>query len=428
MALVTANQFQLVPDVSRLAAGLQQGQQFNQQRQAQKQQQQSSQFASGALGGSEEDLGKLAGVDPAKAIQIQNFLANKSEADREEILRENDVLTRGALNALSLPVEQRRAFVQKQRDIFFADGRNTKNTDQALASDDATFNQFLELQAREGQTIKELAARQFPKQGAPTSLEKNLVAAGFTPGTPEFQAEVQKNLSKTTGTTVNIGGDKVFAKEVAKQHAKTLGTVNEQRDVAVEANQSLDVLDNLGTETGKLEPFKQGLAAWGKAFGINTEGLANVASGEAFNAEAQRIVLAVKASQKGPQTDKDEATIRKTVANLGNSPEGNQFIMDSARALNNRRIERGDFYDNFIQENDGGFKDSNGKTADAAWAKFKRNTPMVSAFQKTPEGLPVFFYKFEQAVRNENPNATQAEILEAWRAQEKKAKQNKGRK
>ena len=421
MALVTANQFDLGVDASRLAAGLQQGQQFKQQRQAKKQQQRASQFASGALEGSEEDLSSLAGVDPQRATQIQQFLANQSDVDREEALRENEVLTRGALNALSLPPEKRREFVQSQRNEFAAAGRDTTRTDRMLSMDDAQMNQLLQIQAREGQSIKALAEQQFPKQAATTTLQKNLIAAGLKPGTPEFEAEVLKSINKPT-TQVTIGGDKTFAKEVAKGHAKNLSKIREEADTAIDVNQSLDVLENIDVNTGALEPAKQAIASFGKAFGMDTSGIANVAAGEGFNAEAKRLVLAVKASQKGPQTDKDEATIRSTVANLGNTKEGNQFIIDSARALNDRRIERKDFYDNFLEETGGKFRNEAGKTADAAWSKFKRNTPMVSKNLRTPEGLPVFFYKFEQDVRNANPDASRAEILEAWRATDKRRK------
>jgi hypothetical protein len=205
-------------------------------------------------------------------------------------------------------------------------------------------------------------------------------------------------------------------------NAKTIGTINEQAGAAVDANQSLSVLENIDIETGALEPAKLALASFATAFGIDGSKIANVAGGEAFNAEAQRVVLSVKASQKGPQTDKDEITIKKTVAALGNSKQGNQFIIDSARALNNRRIGRKDFYDQFLQSTGGKFKNSDGVNADAAWSKFKRETPMISANQRTPEGLPVFFYKFDEAVRAANPDATRGQILEAWRAREKRAK------
>ena len=47
---------------------------------------------------------------------------------------------------------------------------------------------------------------------------------------------------------------------------------------------------------------------------------------------------------------------------------------------------------------------------------------MISSNLRTPEGLPVFFYKFESDVRNANPDASRTEIIEAWNTQNKGAK------
>ena len=246
-----------------------------------------------------------------------------------------------------------------------------------------------------------------------TSLQQNLIAAGLEPGTKQFQNAVLAATQKPS-TQVTIGGEKKFAEEVAKGQAKTFSRIGGEADAAIDANQSLDVLEAIDVDTGALEPAKQGIAAFANAFGLDASGLANVSKGEAFNAEAQRIVLAVKASQKGPQTDKDEATIRKTVANLGNTKAGNQFIINSARALNNRRIERKDFYDRFVEDAGGQFRNDQGVTADRAWAKFKRETPMISSKLRTPQGLPVFFFEFERDVRQANPDARRKEIIEIW--------------
>ena len=246
-----------------------------------------------------------------------------------------------------------------------------------------------------------------------TSLQQNLIAAGLEPGTKQFQNAVLAATQKPS-TQVTIGGEKKFAEEVAKGQAKTFSRIGGEADAAIDANQSLDVLEAIDVDTGALEPAKQGIAAFANAFGLDASGLANVSKGEAFNAEAQRIVLAVKASQKGPQTDKDEATIRKTVANLGNTKAGNQFIINSARALNNRRIERKDFYDRFVEDAGGQFRNDQGVTADRAWAKFKRETPMISSKLRTPQGLPVFFFEFERDVRQANPDALRKEIIEIW--------------
>ena len=427
MALVTSNQFQLVPELSRAGAGFAQGQAIGAARDARQvsklktqQAQQSTQFAGQALAGDSQALTSLAQTDPGQAVQIQKFLASQSDADRAEGLRENDVLTRTALNALSLPPEQQRAFLVQERQKFITEGRDTTNIDSALALDDAGLNQALNFQAKQGLALADVAKRQFPEaKTAETSLQKNLIAAGLTPGTPEFEAAILKSTQKPL---VSIGGEKKFKEAVATGQAKTFARVGEEADAAIDANQSLDVLEAIDVDTGALEPAKQGIAAFARAFGIDSSRLANVSKGEAFNAEAQRIVLSVKASQKGPQTDKDEVTIRKTVASLGNTKAGNQFIIDSARALNNRRIERKDFYDGFIQDNDGSFRNEQGVTADRAWSEFKRKTPMISSTMRTPEGLPVFFYKFEQDVRNANPDATREEIIEVWKQQNKRAK------
>ena len=38
-----------------------------------------------------------------------------------------------------------------------------------------------------------------------TTLQKNLIAAGFTPGTPEFETKLEELISRPIGTTVNVG-------------------------------------------------------------------------------------------------------------------------------------------------------------------------------------------------------------------------------
>jgi hypothetical protein len=428
--LVTANYDKLAPNLSLLGTGFQQGQQISESmanREALNQQAQAASQLAGtqkrAQAGDPQALQDVAGTEFGADLQAYNAATNEEE--RAEDLRENEELTRTSLNALSIDdTIERRLFLERKRSQYIKDGRDTSNIDGALKLDDAALGQALTVQAQQGQSIADQYERQFPSVEAqsPTSLQKNLAAAGFVPGTPEFQAEVTKALGKS-GTTINVGnGDQTFAKEMAKGQAKNVSLVREQADSAIDANQSLAVLENIDIETGALEPAKLGIAAFATAFGLDGSKIANVSAGEAFNAEAQRIVLSVKASQKGPQTDKDEATIRKTVANLGNSKQGNQFIIDSARALNNRRIGRKDFYDVFLESSGGKFRNDDGETADAAWSKFKRNTPMISAKQRTPEGLPVFYYKFEEAVRDANPDASRGEILEAWRSAEKGAK------
>ena len=225
-----------------------------------------------------------------------------------------------------------------------------------------------------------------------------------------------KNLRKPTGTQINIGGEKKFQEEVQKGQSATFANVGEQADSAIDANKSLTLLESIDVNTGSLGPAKQALATFASGFGIDASGLANISKGEAFNSIAKRIVLDVKSTQKGPQTETDAVTIRQTIASLGNTKAGNQFIIDSAKSLNNRKIERADFFNNFLEVND------TLKGANKGWSKFKRETPMISSKCKTPDGSPVFFFKFENDVRAANPDASRQEIIEAWREFDKRPK------
>jgi hypothetical protein len=416
MALQTANQFNLSPDIAgNLSGGIQAGQKI------------ANQFQ---LGGERVAAQKVRTDDEKNKSLVNSALRVSTMPDAEIIpFLENNIKSVQSMGGDAAESMKALEMAQAGRYDELREGskrlvdigvRQGIIEPEAAAAPGFSLGQGQSLFDAAGNLIASVAPK---SEGLDqTTIEKQLVAAGFTPGTKEFQAEVLKSIQKPVGTQINIGGEKKFQEEVQKGQAATYAKVGEEADSAIDANQSLSVLESIDVDTGALEPAKQGIAAFAAGFGVDASGLANISKGEAFNAEAKRIVLAVKASQKGPQTDKDEFTIRETVANLGNTKAGNQFIIDSARALNNRRIERKEFYDRFIEDNGGNFKDESGKTADRAWADFKRNTPLISSTQRTPEGLPVFFYKFEEAVRDANPDATRAEIIEAWKAKNKGVK------
>jgi hypothetical protein len=196
MALQTANQFQLNTDFSRLGTGFQQGQQIASQFQAGQdrkaklgQAQQATQLSGQALGGNSEALGGLAAIDPARANQIQKYLSSLSEADRTEDMRENNVMTKTALNALTLPEGERRNYLQQQRDAAANDGRSTDRIDGALAGDDASLNQALNFQAREGQTVESLYKAQFPEDAKPVPTQKAEGGMVFNPNTSTYSID-----------------------------------------------------------------------------------------------------------------------------------------------------------------------------------------------------------------------------------------------
>ena len=258
------------------------------------------------------------------------------------------------------------------------------------------------------------------------AIQQNLEAAGFVRGTPSYQAKLLEIMTqnKAPGVTVNLGsgGDKTFQEALGKSQAKEFTTITEQADSAGEANDLLSIQENIDVNTGALEPAKQALAAFGAAVGVDTSGLANVSAGESFNSVAAKMVLSAKASQKGPQTESDQKVIERTTAKLGNTKQGNQFIMDSARAINNRMIDRKTFYDKFIQDSGQKFTNEKGITADQAWFKFKARTPMVSPNLKN-NGIPVFYFRYKQHLQDLNGgNLTEDQILTEWEKAHKRSK------
>jgi hypothetical protein len=243
-----------------------------------------------------------------------------------------------------------------------------------------------------------------------TSLEKNLALAEIPKGSAEYRKIVKDYLTRS-GDKISIDlGTKTEASEMAKSSVRRYDKIQEQAEVARQNIYSLDVLDNIDVSTGRAEPMKQRLAAWGKSMGINTDKLANVPAGEAYTAEAGKVVLNAMAAQKGPQTESDMRQIRTTVAGLGKSPEANSFINNSARAMSLRKIEQAEFYDNYYNKND------TLKGASKAWNDYKRNTPMVSNKLKS-NGLPVFYYQFSNDMESINPGITREEILLEWQKQ-----------
>ena len=131
---------------------------------------------------------------------------------------------------------------------------------------------------------------------------------------------------------------------------------------------------------------------------------------QAFNSVAGKAVLDIMSTQKGPQTDKDQERIAKTLPKITNEKDANEFNLNSLKALNFRRIEMAEFYEKEFEEK------GTLKGADKAWRDFKAKTPMLSDNVKNPStGLPMFFHEFKSKAKESNPAATDEQLIKAWR-------------
>jgi hypothetical protein len=191
--LITPDYNQLVPNLSLLGTGFEQGTRISESmanREALKAEAQ----ASGQLAGiAQTQADKQNAIDQGIAdddrnaasdkrdADLQALMASKSDAERADLERENIELTTTSVNALGITdLTQRRLFLERKKAQYVENKRDTSNIDRALAQDDAELEKTLKMQAEQGQDISVRLNRMFSSAETPagtaefTSLTKDL--------------------------------------------------------------------------------------------------------------------------------------------------------------------------------------------------------------------------------------------------------------
>ena len=172
-------------------------------------------------------------------------------------------------------------------------------------------------------------------------------------------AEVQaQNLQRAAASaTQNIV--KLPPLESAEQKAKgdlnvkMYGTISDAARLATRTLPAMEtqakILDQ-GFTTGFGTEVKKAGASVLAALGVqNADKFATDA--QTFIAATQQAVLQKQLEQKGTQTAADADRITQTGAQLGNTVNGNRFIIDVAKAQLKRDIEQRNFFDNWWKTN-----------------------------------------------------------------------------
>lgn len=216
--------------------------------------------------------------------------------------------------------------------------------------------------------------------------------------------------------TINNEADKAGMTEeqkaLAKSRVKRFETINTAAQSALDQNEHLSQLASMDVTSGLGEGGKVQLARVFNAFGANGDELLGVdaANTQAFNAVSGKLLAEALAAQKGPQTDKDASRIAETLPRIANEGQANKYILTAMHAINDRKVEQAQFYEKIL-ESDGTLKD-----ADKKWREFKRNTPLSSAtIVNKQTKLPMFYFQFVELAKQANPQATDDQILDAWR-------------
>ncbi len=244
---------------------------------------------------------------------------------------------------------------------------------------------------------------------APSSLRE---FQGYMQMSPDEQSRFAeyKRLSKPE-TNVNVGDKKfdqtlgeLWAKDYQKMFEDASGAQN-VRDNVLAAKQ----LFATGLQTGALEPAKAQVSALAQSIGIdpNKLGLPDASDAQKFNAVVMKNLLAELVAQKGPQTEGDASRALKTFAQLGNTPEANQFALDYAAAVAQRKQEMAEY----VYQTGRGKYEGDAFKAKGDWQKKINGAPLFAASPNT--GKPVTYYQFKENALGNGVPAEQVD--DAWR-------------
>ena len=234
-----------------------------------------------------------------------------------------------------------------------------KYIDEANAAQSAAQQQAFENQLAIA-TLNANAAKNQPDQYRPLTLEER--KAFGIPEDGAFRFNITKNKPEsiggggtTTSTTVineaeGKGSESYFETE-GDNFGKTTDLIEQTAVSADDDNMLLNRFEQLArnTNTGALTPFLTELNSFAASLGIDVD-LTGLGALEALNSVSGRFVMQQVQKTKGAVSDREMAYFFKISANIGNTPLGNQLIINMARAINDRAIAENDLLNNFLSE------------------------------------------------------------------------------
>lgn len=188
------------------------------------------------------------------------------------------------------------------------------------------------LLAERGLDLQEMKLLQ-PQMSA---FAKDLLAVGIDPMSPEGQELLRKKLDASTNITLT---DNEIGKEKLKY---ALGTLKEERKVYNSANEldgRLQIMEATlrddDFETGLLQkflfPFAKSMAAMGFLDDSEVEELSKM---EFFQAASTYMIPRMRAIGSGATSDFEVSLYTQAAPNIGNTKQGNIFIVAGMRAIN----------------------------------------------------------------------------------------------
>lgn len=187
--------------------------------------------------------------------------------------------------------------------------------------------------------------------------------------------------------------------EQAEQRGRGEALVSHEKDVRAAADAARRSSVNLESAQAALDKgFRTGFGTDAKVAAANVlssvfgmkDASKYATTGQLFNQTIMEQVLARQLQQKGVQTNQDAERIKAAGIQLGNTVEANQFMLDVARAQNERAIAQDKFYRDWLKDpaNKGSLRG-----AEDAWLEAEGNssifdTPRLQKYKSVGRAEP----------------------------------------
>ena len=209
--------------------------------------------------------------------------------------------------------------------------------------------------------------KNYQPSGNPKDQYRPMTAEDYkTWGIPENMA-MRFNITQNKPEVLSKGGTEVTVVNEAEDSGteswfKSRGdafsaivdTSSKNNDLAFSEIAEINRFEQLSelAKTGKMAEFVSDVQGWADSLGVDLSGLdlANMGATQALNSVAGRFVMQQVQKTKGAVSDREMAYFMKISANIGNSPLGNQLIINMARSMNDRAIAENVLLQNFLSE------------------------------------------------------------------------------
>ena len=211
--------------------------------------------------------------------------------------------------------------------------------------------------------------KNYQPSGNPKDQYRPMTAEDYkTWGIPEDMA-MRFNITQNKPEVLSKGGTEVTSNIVVEAEGKgtedffegrgkdfsqtitNIGNISTAADIDNQALNRFEQLSELA-KTGKTAELLSDVQGWADSLGLDLSGLdlANMGATQALNSVAGRFVMQQVQKTKGAVSDREMAYFMKISANIGNSPLGNQLIINMARSMNDRAIAENVLLQTFLSE------------------------------------------------------------------------------